>query len=500
MVRAVFKSKFCAFVMSRGLGKSWLSMLIVVIYCLLYPNSLAAVVSGSFRQSKTVIREKYKENLCRMSPFIQQEEKSYKCSVQVAEIEFWNGSKIQGLPLGDGSKLRGLRLNFLFVDEAFTVPKIIYETVLKPMTVVKANYVVGQDNSESNNKILLASTASYRANWLYGVYVEWTKKMLSGDKDFFTMTLPYTVGVRVGLYDEKIVEDAKATMAEAEFEQEYLGRFSKLIDGSWIKYDDLMECADLTTIETTGFSNYEYIMSIDVARISGEDNTVMMIFKMLPRADRIELELVYIRALNGCSFSEQADNVRELLRKFPNVIRIFMDVMTIGQGLADELAKDYYYEPEEKWYLPLIDMNDEIAMKNIETTHGVPIIYGIKANPEINHKMGYAIKNYTEKRWLHMYSIDAGDDIQTKKHGAKDLTLEEQLLVKQSEATRIEILNMEAVGMNSGWMKFTTKSKRKDRWSAICMGIYGATLIKKERDEEEECGEALFGVSYMNRR
>ena len=33
-------------------------------------------------------------------------------------------------------------------------------------------------------------------------------------------------------------------------------------------------------LETKGVKNFEYIMSVDVARMDGEDNTVMMIFKL----------------------------------------------------------------------------------------------------------------------------------------------------------------------------------------------------------------------------
>ena len=386
------------------------------------------------------------------------------------------------------AKIRGARLHIVLVDEAAYVPKVIYEKVIKPMLIVKQGYRVGQDSSETQgNKIILASSASYRFNWLYNVYVEWTKSMLDGNKNYFTMTLPYTVGIRCGLLDEDIVEDAKRTMIEAEFEMEYLGRFPRLIDGSWIKYDDLIKCSDLTKIECNGVSNFEYVMSIDVARMEGEDNTVIMVFKLRWAKDHVDADLVYIRALNGMTFTEQAANVREVLRKFPNIIRIFQDTMTIGQGLTDELAKDYYYEPEDKWYPPLIDMNDEVAMNNRDKTHAVPIIYGIKASPELNHRMGYAVKNYTEKGWLHMYPYSIEED--------RDLTLEEQLLVQQSEATRMEVMNIETKGVYAGWVQFFTKSKRKDRWSALGMGLYGIDLIRKEREDDDETGEVLCAVS-----
>lgn len=488
MMRAAFRYNYSAFITCRGIGKTWLSVLILVVYCLLTPSVSAGIISPSFRQAKQALQGKYKDSLCQLSPFLEQEEKNYVCSIQQAYVEFYNGSRITAFPLGnDGSKIRGTRLNIVLIDEAAYVPREIYETVVKPMLIVKQGYKVGQKDEAQGNKIILASSASYRFNWLYSVYVEWTKSMISGDNNYFTITLPYTVGIRCGLLDENIVEDAKRTMIEAEFEMEYLGRFPRLIDGSWIKYDDLMKCADLTKLECNGVSNFEYIMSIDVARMEGEDNTVIMVFKLRWAKDHVDADLVYIRALNGMSFSEQAANVREMLRKFPNVIRIFQDTMTIGQGLTDELAKDYYYEPEDKWYPPLIDMNDEIAMKNIDKTHAVPLIYGIKASPEINHRMGYAIKNYTEKGWLHMYPYSIEEE--------RDLTLEEQLLIKQSEATRMEVMNIETKGVYAGWVQFITKSKRKDRWSALGMGLYGADLIKKEREEDDETGEVLCAVT-----
>lgn len=493
MMRAAFNAKFSCFVMSRGLGKSWLSMLILVVYCLLFSNVKAGIVAPSFRQSKKVLEEKYKDSICRLSPFVEQEEEKYTCSVQQAEVKFFNGSKITAFPVGsDGGKIRGARLNIVLLDEAFKVPRFIYEQVIKPMLVVKSDYKVGETSTESNNKVILASTAGYRTNWLYEVYVNWSRNMINGDKKYFVMSLPYTVGIRCGLYDKEIVEDAKRTMLQAEFEQEYCGIFSKLVDGAWINYDDLLRCADLMNLETKGVGDFEYIMAIDVARMEGEDNTIMMVFKLRWSEDHVDADLVYIRALNGEKFETQAQNVRELLKKFPNIIEIFMDTQTIGQGLADELAKDYYNEDEDKWYPPLIDMNDDTAMANIDKTHGVPIIYGIKPCPEVNHRCGYAIKRFTEKGYLHMYPENASEERYMKI--GKDYSVEEQLLIKQSEATRMEVLNMETGGLAGGWMKFVTKAKRKDRWSALGYGLYGIEMLFEERKNKEDNSTAIFSV------
>lgn len=490
LIRAFFKFSFNCWVLCRGTGKTWLGLLCLVVYCLLNPGTKAGIIAPAFRQGKLAIQEKYKDELCRMSPFLDQEESGFVCSTQKARIEWWNGSWIEAFPIGnDGSKIRGARLHVILIDETAYVPKFIIETVVKPMMIVKRGYQVGKSQDDyEGNKLLLTSTASYRFNHLYPLFVNYIHRMIEpGNTQYFAMTLPYTVGVACGLFDEEIVKQQRDVMSDMEFEMEYLGRFPRLIENAWIKYDDIQACSDLSHIETEGYSGFEYVMSIDVARVEGQDNTIIDVFKLHWFTDHCEADLVYTRSLNGKTFSEQAESVREVIRKFQGIIRIFQDTVTIGQGLSDELAKDYYCIETEKWYPPLIDMNDPAAMEKLPQTKGVPIISGIRATPEINHRMGYAIKTYTEKKWLHLYPLHVEE--------TKDLTLEERTLLLESEATRMEVMNMETRGMTGGWIQFGTKSRRKDRWSALGMALYGILQIVEERANKEQEIDAYVAVS-----
>ncbi len=475
LMRAFFKFNFNCWVLCRGLGKTWLGMLCIVVYCLLYPGVKGGCLSPAFRQGKLAIQEKYKSELCQMSPFLASEEKSYICSNQKARIEFYNGSWIEAYPLGDGSKIRGARLHVVLIDEAAYVPKEIIEAVIKPMLIVRRGYSVGGDNDgAASNKILMTSTANYRFNHLYDMFVDYTKRMFEpGNTKYFAMNLPYQVGIITGLFDEEIVKQQRAVMGSIEFEMEYLARFPRLAENAWIKYDDLMECSDLQHIETSGVAPFEYVMSVDVARVEGNDNTIIFVFKLRWFGDHCEADLVYMESMNGVKFEDQAKRVRAVMRRFPNIIRIFQDTMTIGQGLSDELAKDFYDPETEKWYPPLIDMNNEQAMNAIDKTHGVPIIYGIRACPEINHRLGMAVKTYTEKHWLHMYPMNVDENI--------DLKTEENRLVVETNEARMEIVNIETTGTSGGWLQFGTKGKRKDRWSAMGMGLYGIQLLAEER-------------------
>lgn len=495
LVRAFFIYNFLVWVLCRGLGKTWLGVLCVVTYCLLNPNTKAGIIAPAFRQAKNAIQEKYKDELCEMSPFLAQEERLYICNTQKARVEWFNGSWLEAYPVGsDGAKIRGARLHVVLIDEAAYVPPYIIDNVVKPMMIVKRGYKVGQDQGDyDGNKCLMVSTASYRFNHLYKLFVEYFNRMIEpGNKLYFAMTMPYTVGIRVGLFDEEIVKQQKQLMTDMEFEMEYLGRFPRLLKDAWVSYDDLQNCSDLEHIELIGYDEFEYLMSIDVAREEGQDNTVIDVFKLHWYNDHIEADLVYTYSMNGQKFEYQAKKVREILKKFPNVKRIYQDTMTIGQGLSDELSKDYYDETEQKWYPPLIDHNNEQAMRSLGQTNGIDIIYGVKATPEINHKMGYAIKTFTQKCWLHMYPFRVEEE--------RDLNLEEKKLVYETESTRMEIMNIQTMGVNNGWVKFGTKSKRKDRWSAMGLGLYGIQELANERFEEQRNKNIMVSIKRRSRR
>jgi hypothetical protein len=281
------------------------------------------------------------------------------------------------------------------------------------------------------------------------------------------------------LFDVDHIEKEKKRLSEMDFRMEYECIFPNMSENAWIEPKDLEECAVLKHLEMSALKNYEYIMSLDVARVEGQDNTIAHVFKLVWRKNCLEKHLVYTLSMNGEKFETQAHEIRQLLKKYP-VIRIFMDTQTIGQGLADELSKEYWDFEELKFYPPLIDVNDEQAVSNIK--NGVPLIFGITPTAENNHRMGMAVKKDTQKHYLKMYSLDAGDD---KIEKNITLTAEEEKQVLEAEATRREVLQIEAKPQGM-YFKFETTGKRKDRWSALGLGLYGAELIETERMQDDD--------------
>ena len=139
-------------------------------------------------------------------------------------------------------------------------------------------------------------------------------------------------------------------------------------------------------------------------------------------------------------------------------------------------------------------MNDPVAMANLNETHGVPIIYGIKPSAEINHSMGYSAKTFTQKHWLHMYSDKTGEKTEDV------LTLEEKKLLAETKMCCSEVMSMKTK-VNGMFIKFYTNDILKDRWSCLCYGLYGLDLKYKEKigKQKEEVTKIVIRRRFNGR-
>ena len=104
--------------------------------------------------------------------------------------------------------------------------------------------------------------------------------------------------------------------------------------------------------------------------------------------------------------------------------------------------------------------------------------------------MGMAIKKYTQKQWIHLYPLSADEQRKI------DLTSDEDRLLAETEETRMEILNIQNKPISgSVYVKFFSTSKRKDRWSAMCMALYGMDILSDERLKKKDELVCMYGVS-----
>lgn len=491
-LRGMFESRQTVGVWSRGLGKSWTTGVGAVALAILYPNINIGIIAPSFRQSKMLFSEKIEEDLMSRSKVLKEEVKSITHGTDEYFMEFYNGSTIRAIPIGsDGAKVRGYRFNVVIIDEYAQVNPIVIDRVVIPMLAVKSNYSVGKTDysSDMKNKTIAVSSAYFKFNHFYSLFKDTAKQMAKGDNNFFASSLDYRVGLDVGLFDESDISSAKRKFSPIDFAMEYGAIFVDLSENSWISPQDLQECSVLKKVETSAKEGYEYIAGLDVARVSGNDNTSIKVIKLVPNHEGKYLEKheVYSVTLNGLTFNEQAAKVREVLNKFP-CIELHMDTTGLGLGLADELAKPFFNPLTGEIDPPLCDINNDQHKKEIPD--GVFLIHGHKFNVEFNYQLGVAMKKNTQHRRLLFYSQEALDD--------DSITPEQMNQVNEAELTKREIMCIEAKPRGN-FLAFDVPRSgfsegRKDRWTATSLAVLGAEEYEQNYFKEEEDGLLIGSV------
>lgn len=492
-LRAMAKHNFIVLVWSRGLGKTWTSAVYVCCMAILYPNLRIGIIAPSFRQSKMLVEDKIDNDLCIRSDALRQEIVDSKNGTDQLIRKFANNSQIIAIPVGNsGAKIRGGRFSIIIADEYAQMNPNVVQSVIKPMMVSKLDYKVDADEDDDffDMKFISISSAFFKFNHLYEFFKDTVEQIAHGSDKHYASCLDYKVGLDVGLYNESVIEEAKRTYSKLDFDMEYRATFPDLSDDNWISPTDLMACSNLMRMDLHFDENYQYIMGLDVARTEGNDNTAIVILKLVPDKARkvLEKHLVYQKVLNGKTFNEQATDIRKVLNKFP-CDEIHMDTTGLGLGLVDELAKPSIDVITGELEPALCDVNNEEHKKTIPD--GNFIIHGHKFSLDFNHQLGISVKQNTQKRLLRMYSNEALD-------GVASPTVEEIMVLEESERTRREIMSIEA-RPRGNFLTFNVprggmSEGRKDRWTATALALRGADIIEKDMFREKNDVKTLGAI------
>jgi hypothetical protein len=130
---------FPMFIASRGFGKSFLMALYCTLKCILVPGTKIVVVGAAFRQSKLVFE--YMETFWRNSAILRSIFVSNDDGPRRDNDRYTmrlGDSWTIAIPMGDGSKIRGLRAHIIIADEFASISPDIYETVVSGFAAVSA--------------------------------------------------------------------------------------------------------------------------------------------------------------------------------------------------------------------------------------------------------------------------------------------------------------------------------------------------------------------------
>lgn len=438
---------FPMFIASRGFGKSFLMALYCILKCVFVPGTKIVVVGAAFRQSKIIFE--YMETIWRNSPILRSiftgNEDGPRRDVDRCTMRLGDSWAV-AIPMGDGSKIRGLRAHIIIADEFASISPDIYETVVAGFAAVSASPIenvkaeakkelmkelgVWTEELETltkkmGNQAIISGTADYSFKH-FAKYWERYKGIIDskGDpeklksifgelppdsfnwRDYSIIRVPYEL-IPKGFMDDKQVSRAKATIHTGIYNMEYAACFVKDSEGFFRRslvescvVDDkssvvINDKPILFDAVTKGNPDLQYVYGIDPA--SEKDNFSIVILELHPTHSRV----VYVWTTNRTNFKERqktglvdefdfygfcARKIRNLMKIFP-CARIGLDAQGGGVAIEEALHDKNKLKEGEQLIWPIIDYKKAKDTDNQAGQHILELVQFARAEwtAQANH-------------------------------------------------------------------------------------------------------------------
>ena len=419
ILQALWTHKFPMFLASRGGSKSFILGIYSLLRCVFQQGSKIAVIGSGFRQSKIIFE--YMETVWRQSPVFRNmcgQGKQEGPKRDVDRCSFYiGGSEAFALPIGDGTRIRGMRANYVLADEFAAMSREIFEVVIRGFASVSSSpdkrvatvariallksigmYSEAEDESESmgfGNQIVISGTADYSFNHFYAYHKQYHAIVESGgDKNkleevflgavpegfdwrqYCIIRLPYEL-LPAGFMDESQNAQAQATMHTTLYNMEFRcifaedsnGFFKRSLIETCVCKDPLSLPSGMVQFTTTltGNPNLKYVIGIDPA--SEHDNFTIFVLEVHSDHRRI----VYGWSINRQKLRERlakkgatsnqsfynycARKIRDVIRVFPSD-HIGIDTQGGGYAIIEALHELENLEEGEHPMWPYIKQGD----------------------------------------------------------------------------------------------------------------------------------------------
>ena len=510
-LRAAMRYKYVYFVFPRAYSKSFLSVLVLMIRCILYPRAKLFVTSGGKEQAAGIIKEKVDE-LCNLVPALNRELDRRPGKTRISKdyciFMFKNGSYFDNIAATE--KSRGKRRHGGLVEEWVGVDgKILSEVIIPTMNVSRLCMDGTMQPEEILNKSqIFVTTAGWKGTFAYDKLIQFLVWMITEPEKAFIMGGTWRIPVLVKLLDRTFLQDLQrdGTYNEASFDREYESKWSGTAENAFFNGEtfDNHRILKQPEYEHSGRSSVHsyYILSVDVGR-KGCDS-VVCVWKVTPQSMGPAIKsLVNIYTISDAHFEDQAKKLKTLYYKY-KARRLVIDANGLGIGLVDYMVK-----PQD----------------NLETGEHFPD-FGVYGGTQEDAQEEYKKYRTNETEEDAMYLIKASAPINSEAHanaqtqlnaGKVKLLIDERIAkVKLLETTagkkmtpekraeylkpftltsilKEEMMNLreENEGINI-ILKQANKGIKKDKFSAFEYGLY---YIKIE--EESKKKKKKFKVSDM---
>ena len=347
-IKAMMETDYFLGIWSRGMSKSFSTAIFAILDAILHQGVHIGIISKSFRQAKMIFKKM--EDIAKdpKATFLSQ------CITRVSKandewvMEF-GSSKVTALPLGDGEKLRGFRFQRMIIDELLLMPEKVLNEVIMPFLSVVENPTERQEiydletimieqgkmkeeerHKWPNNKIIGLSSASFKFEYLYKLYSQYESLILNeNNQDGAHRTIMHFSYdcAPPQLYDQNLIDQAKATMSQSQFDREFMAVFTDDSSG-YFKVSKMADCTipdgEGQCVEVIGEPSDEYILAFDPSwsESDGSDDFAILLIKL--NKENRKGTVVHSYALPGSSLKTHINYMLYLLKNF-NIVSIVGD-------------------------------------------------------------------------------------------------------------------------------------------------------------------------------
>ena len=496
-LRAVMRHRYAYATFPRAYSKSFLSVLVLMISCILYPGSHLFVTTGGKEQAAGIAREKAEE-ICKLIPGMKNEidwsRGATKASKNMVEYIFKNGSKLDIIAAQQSS--RGKRATGGLMEECILIDQTLLNEVIIPTMNVDRRLADGsrQEDEPVNKSQIYVTTAGWKNSFAYEKLIQILIQQITEPGSAIVLGGTWRVPVMEKLLRKSFIEELKldGTYNDSSFAREYESEWSGDAENAFFSAEKFDKHRVLLQpeYEYSGRSTKSafYVLGIDVGR-KGCTSEVC-VFKVTPQAQGASLKtLVNLYTWDEEHFEAQAINIKKLFYKY-KARQVVIDANGLGIGLVDFMVKDQI-DPETGELLPNfgVSNDEENFYKQFRTADTeIDAMYLIKANAPINTeahsyvqtqlssgKIKFLIDENQAK--VKLMSTKMGQQMDNDKRAdyLKPFTLttilREQMLNLVEENEGVNII-----------LKQSSRSIKKDKFSAFEYGLY---YIKQEEDKKK---------------
>lgn len=469
-------------VFPRGYGKTLLEIMGMYHTAIFFPDIEITMTAQTRENAAKLVDEKHRE-LTKFYPLLKNEITKYSSSKDSVEVLFTSGGRID--VLANNQSTKGARRKRLNVEEAAQLNAALFDDVLEPIVNVPRRTIGKKaliNPEELNGQINFFTTSWYRGTDEYERNIQMVDDM-ANLKGKLVLGSDWQLACEFGRGETKAqLLDKKTKLSPTFFALNYESKWVGAADNALVDINKVMKLRVLPKPDVKPDKNYEYVISMDVARSSSDSNNQSSIavlkFKRGKKGNVTTIKLANLFNLpNGLNFSAQTVELKRISNLYkPKVVVV--DTNGIGSAIKDEALKSTL-DPitgEDLGCWDTINTDDEP-----EENNAPKLLYALTAQG-INSDIIVSFIDAIESEKLQLLDKKSNED-----YDAQDRENFNTMIMPhiQTDFLLEEIANIKLkIGQNGKYqIEQVTKRVNKDRYSAVAMGIW---YIKEYEDRFEK--------------